>query len=195
MIKKEISKELLKKCTIDAIFYNLEKSANINSINRETLRNKIIKKYPTIWKNKNKLRLKFLLFKTNENGFFEKNGFLFDLKFKKIIDTFEVYDNGNGYCRIGRKYYHREIIRAKNGQEVDHINRNTRDNRIENLRICSKKQNSSNKKIKGYTISNNGGGNFYFKSTLTKRYFKTKQEAIKDSIKAHIEKYGEFSPY
>jgi len=195
MTKLQLKDDILKKCCIDAIKSSLEETANNNLINRETLRKRIVKKYPHIWKNKNSLRLKIILFKTKESGFFEKNGFIFDLKFKPIIDNFTIYDNGNGYCRIGRKYYHRVIMCAKNGEEVDHINGNKKDNRKSNLRICTKKQNSTNKKIKGFTISDNGSGNKYFKSTIGNKYFKSKDEAIKHSIELHKNKYGEFSPY
>lgn len=41
---------------------------------------------------------------------------------------------------------HREIIGAKKGQIVDHINRNTLDNRRENLRLCTNGQNRANSK-------------------------------------------------
>jgi len=195
MIKIEITNDFLKKCTIEAIGESLEYAANNNGINRETLRNKIIKKYPYIWKNKNNIRLKIILFKTNDDGIFEKNGFIFDLKYKTIIDKFKMYDNGNGYCRVGRKFYHRIITNARSHEIVDHINRNIKDNRICNLRICTSKQNSANKKIKGFTIADNGSGIKYFKSTVTNNYYKTKNDAINDSIDAHIKKYGEFSAY
>ncbi len=43
-------------------------------------------------------------------------------------------------------YLHREIVNAKDGEYVDHINQNTLDNRKENLRICTNQQNSANTK-------------------------------------------------
>jgi hypothetical protein len=41
---------------------------------------------------------------------------------------------------------HREIVGAKPGEEVDHINHNGLDNRRENLRICSRFQNQGNQR-------------------------------------------------
>ena len=51
----------------------------------------------------------------------------------------------------GRIYMHRVIIMAKPGQQVDHINGNTLDNRRANLRMCNNSQNQQNRKacIKG----------------------------------------------
>lgn len=43
-------------------------------------------------------------------------------------------------------YLHRHIVGAPKGMVVDHINGNTLDNRRENLRICTRKQNSANTK-------------------------------------------------
>ena len=44
-----------------------------------------------------------------------------------------------------KTYMHREIMDAQPGQLVDHANRNTRDNRRENLRICTRSQNQANR--------------------------------------------------
>jgi hypothetical protein len=41
-------------------------------------------------------------------------------------------------------YMHRVVLRAPDGAQVDHANRNTLDNRRENLRLCSDSQNRAN---------------------------------------------------
>ena len=41
-------------------------------------------------------------------------------------------------------YMHREIINAKDGQDVDHINGNRLDNRKANLRLCNRSENMMN---------------------------------------------------
>jgi hypothetical protein len=51
----------------------------------------------------------------------------------------------NGYVQSGHGLLHRVIMNAPSGLEVDHINRNRLDNRRENLRICTHKENSQNK--------------------------------------------------
>ena len=59
-------------------------------------------------------------------------------------------------------FLHREILRAKKGQTVDHRNGNGLDNRKRNIRICTQQQNTFNKRndqgskceYKGVTWSN-----------------------------------------
>lgn len=43
---------------------------------------------------------------------------------------------------------HRVIMNCPNGMYIDHINKNTLDNRKENLRICNKSQNAGNSKLR-----------------------------------------------
>jgi hypothetical protein len=60
--------------------------------------------------------------------------------------------NGYRFVQIKRRFYaeHRLVWFYVHGcwptNYIDHINRNRSDNRIENLRECTKQQNSSNKK-------------------------------------------------
>ena len=67
----------------------------------------------------------------------------------------------NGYCqiKINNQHYglHRIIYKIFNPDwdindnlQIDHINRNRNDNRIENLRLVSHSQNQRNKTAKGY---------------------------------------------
>ena len=50
----------------------------------------------------------------------------------------------HGYARHGFKSMHREVMSAPDGVEVDHINGNALDNRRENLRFSTRKQNTRN---------------------------------------------------
>lgn len=48
--------------------------------------------------------------------------------------------------KSGAVYMHRFLMDAPDGAEVDHVNGNGLDNRRENLRICSKRENARNRK-------------------------------------------------
>lgn len=43
---------------------------------------------------------------------------------------------------------HRQIMGFPDGKDIDHINRNKLDNRKDNLRVCTRLQNSKNQKLK-----------------------------------------------
>lgn len=113
-------------------------------------------------------------------------------------------DKSNGYFRIYFKnryeYLHRFIIKAKKGEIVDHINRNKKDNRRENLRIVSAKLNSYNKDIKnalGRGIYFDKSGNRYRacisdnNKTLKLGSFKNINDAKKAYNIKSYELYGE----
>lgn len=51
----------------------------------------------------------------------------------------------SGYTRYERIYLHRYIMKPTGEEHVDHKNGDTLDNRTENLRICTNRENSWNK--------------------------------------------------
>jgi hypothetical protein len=65
-----------------------------------------------------------------------------------------------GKKTIGIKM-HRIIIRASDGKQVDHINKNTLDNRKCNLRICTPFQNSGNQSKQKNNTSGYKGVTYY----------------------------------
>ena len=77
--------------------------------------------------------------------------------------------NGMGYLKTGigqKKYYvHRLIWLYVNGEEpcgqIDHINHNRADNRIENLRVVGHRENSLNTKLPSDNTSGTIGVSFY----------------------------------
>ena len=60
---------------------------------------------------------------------------------------------GYAFTNIGKRphrrilYMHRLILQAPKGKECDHINNNKLDNRRENLRLCTREENSRNRKL------------------------------------------------
>lgn len=62
------------------------------------------------------------------------------------------------YAIGGRKnrrmlYLHREVMQAKGGQEIDHVNGDKLDNRKINLRFVNSSQNKMNRKLQSNNIS------------------------------------------
>lgn len=116
-------------------------------------------------------------------------------------------DTRTGYAKIniktGHNKYkttrlHRHVMSAKEGQIVDHINGNKLDNRRENLRFVTERQNQANRRHKGASYDKSIKGVNKWKVTFGVRYvgrYPTEKEAIEAYRKAHVEEYGEFSPY
>lgn len=114
-----------------------------------------------------------------------------------------------GYKKSKLIQLHRMIIGAKRGQIVDHINRDTLDNRKCNLRLCNKSQNGMNRPanknsesgIKGVSWSKrdkrwvakiNKRIDGKYKQIYIGNYFTKEEAAIAYNIKA-IELFGEFA--
>lgn len=109
-------------------------------------------------------------------------------------------------CVKGKpSYIHREIMNPLKGFVVDHINRNKLDNRKENLRICTRKQNSQNSKLLFTTNKTGFRGVVLHKSgkwrarisvdnkTKNIGYFKNKIDAAKAYNNAAKMYHGKFA--
>jgi len=101
-----------------------------------------------LWKNKDELS--------------DKVALVDDEDYERVVEAIR-YKNGKpgkwyahevakGYCYATsgcrRIFIHRVIMNAPSGMDVDHINGVRLDNRKENLRVCTRSQNSSNKKLR-----------------------------------------------
>lgn len=128
------------------------------------------------------------------------------------LSQFKWHLNSDGYVQTNKKIVtgkyklvkmHREIMRAGPEDQVDHRNGNRRDNRKDNLRICTAKDNARNAKrrsdnssgYKGVCFSDgrwvahiqvNGVG-------IRLGSFLSKEEAAEAYRKAAIEFHGEFA--
>lgn len=90
---------------------------------------------------------------------------------------------------------HREIINARVGMEVDHINRDRLDNRKSNLRECTRLQNEYNKTVPGGTSKYKGVSKGYKDSWNVQIRFNGKNHSI-GSYKSEEEaarKYNEYA--
>lgn len=99
---------------------------------------------------------------------------------------------------------HRLIMNPGKGQQIDHINHNTVDNRVSNLRTCSHSGNNANRKrnknntsgYKGVTKSKNGFWEAYIKrdsKRLGLGTYSTAQDAGVAYNKAALLSFGKFA--
>ena len=96
------------------------------------------------------------------------------------------------YVMAPKDYLHRIITNAPKGYEVDHIDRNTLNNRRENLRICTRQENSRNKTKQRNNTSGYKGVSWdkakkkwrAFISVDKKQIFLGRYDNIEEAIKA-----------
>lgn len=129
--------------------------------------------------------------------------------------SWHVTRSGNRYYvarNVGRRVFlmHREIMNAPQGTDVDHINGDSLDNRRENLRLATRKQNQANRRLGRNSTSGFKGVSRYDygrckgkglwmasiringkKTTLG--YFKSKEAAARAYDAAATRHFGEFA--
>ena len=91
-----------------------------------------------------------------------------------------TYPNGNRQRRRKTLQLHRLLMNPPKGMVIDHINHNGLDNRRENLRICTRAENSRNRGKQKNNTSGYKGVCWY------KRDKKWRAQIKKDSKKIHI---------
>ena len=100
-------------------------------------------------------------------------------------------------------YMHREIMKAENGIEVDHINQDPLDNQKHNLRLCTSQQNNCNnkrspKRNKGVDKRETIIPSYRAKIAVNGRYkylgsYRTERDAALAYDREAIKLYGEFA--
>lgn len=126
---------------------------------------------------------------------------IIDSKVYKTISHLKIScqnNNGRHYAYTslnGKKIYiHRLITGAKKGFDVDHINGNGLDNRLKNLRICTRSQNAMNKNDVNPKSGFKGvyWGKNRWRVEICKDYKKYRVNGFKDLIEA-AKKYDELA--
>lgn len=126
-----------------------------------------------------------------------------DLSDIKRVKKYKWCFSEHGYVVNKNMKLHRFLMNPPKNKVIDHINRNSLDNRRKNLRICTQSLNSANQKI---SIRNTSGvvgvcwnpsikkWESYItknKSKINLGYFKNKQDAIRVRKLAEIQYFGE----
>jgi len=140
--------------------------------------------------------------------FFNKDTSAFKEGKKVLVDDDYNYPNSirllkNGYVafksgELRDKYIHRIIMNCPPDKQIDHINHNPLDNRRENLRICTRRENALNRGRPKNSSTGFKGVHRYkdkYKAVVeTKSYgiFDTAQEAYDRYCEVAKELHGEY---
>ena len=156
-------------------------------------------------------------FAPNVNKWEERNGlaycylgdellFFTDIEMSMQFRNKSIGKMANGYAETwvnGRAIQiHRIIIGAKEGDIIDHINRDKKDNRLANLRFSDKSENSFNRDIQPQNTSGRTGV-WFRKDTnrwaaeirkdckkISLGCYATKEEAVKAREEGEVKYYG-----
>lgn len=118
-----------------------------------------------------------------------------ELEVLKNIDCTIIFSEGYAVfpIRVEKNKHkkfrlHRYLTSAEKGYEVDHINHDTLDNRLVNLRVVTKSINQQNRR-KPKNVAHDKRSNLYYayvtvnKQRHHSRYFKTENEAIEEGLR------------
>lgn len=134
-------------------------------------------------------------------------GYKWRAMFSRCTDSYYAVRSApmvNGKCDT--ILMHREIMGAKSGEQVDHINHNTLDNRRSaNLRVCTARQNRANERIRSTNTSGYKGvswdksrGKWLARASVNGKLknvgrYETAREAAIAHDTASVEHNGEFA--
>ena len=151
---------------------------------------------------------------TYDKDFNESARVLIDLDKKELVQKYKVYVRKHGvktYAAVqidGHKYFLHRFLLGIHKEEytlqkvVDHINGNSLDNRLENLRICTQKENMCNIRKESTIVGVNwyNAGNCWSARVMQNYksihlgYFNTYEEAVYARIKWEKENFGNYGP-
>jgi hypothetical protein len=136
-----------------------------------------------------------------------KSSSIIDVDFLELVKKYKWYEK-NGYvrgakaCDNNKIFLHRLITNCPNNMVIDHINKDTLDNRLSNLRICTQKDNARNrdyiKSNKHVGVKLVASGNYQACITVNYKtiYLGTFSEfecAVQARLDAEIKYFGEYS--